>query len=104
MVVAQRLSDLLAAPKPLMGQPCNGCGFCCVMEPCRLATELIGATKGPCPALEYADQRTYCGLVKRPAFYMFGAYLPEHETADVSAQFSTMLGIGMGCDADDGID
>lgn len=95
------ISLLAAPPKPAKGAACNGCGYCCVQQPCKLAVELLGATSGPCIALEYADDRTYCGLVKRPAYYLFGETVTEVSTGALSVSLAAMLGLGAGCDADD---
>lgn len=88
-------------PKPKLGEPCPGCGLCCKMEPCGLAQEIMGhTTKGPCRALEEEDGKYICGLVKRPAFYMFGEEnVPESETGWLSVLYANALGIGRGCDA-----
>ena len=41
--------------KPAHGNPCNGCGLCCAMEPCGVAREFIPdhPEEGPCLALEW---------------------------------------------------
>lgn len=99
---AVRLERLVGLPqKPARGARCNGCGMCCAVEPCRLAAELLNCTKGPCIALERDETRTYCGLVRRPAHYMFGQDVPESETGRFSVMLASMLGIGTECDADD---
>ena len=87
--------------KPRFGQPCNGCGWCCTEEPCKLAQDALNCTSGPCIALEDEAGRKVCGLVKRPSWYMFGEDAPESETGWLSVMFANALGIGRGCDADD---
>ena len=94
------ITSLLPA-KPRYGQPCNGCGLCCAMEPCQLARELLDCHAGPCTALEHDAERTFCGLVRRPAHYLFNETVPAADTAPVSVLFAGMLGLGHGCDADD---
>jgi hypothetical protein len=32
---------------PGHGQPCNGCGQCCIIKPCQLARDLAGVREGP---------------------------------------------------------
>jgi hypothetical protein len=54
----------LAHPKPAFGEPCNGCGLCCLAEPCPVAKEMLGETTGPCRALEFEDGRYWCGLIR----------------------------------------
>lgn len=88
-------------PKPRFGAPCNGCGMCCIAEPCLLARETLGATIGPCPALESEGDKRVCGLVKRPAWHIFKESAPEHDTAWLSSLFAQALGVGKGCDAED---
>ncbi len=86
--------------KPLLGEPCNGCGYCCAVEPCGLAREYISPDiHGPCPALEFENGRFHCGLVRRPSLYM---RLPN-DWADpiLGSLFSQALGVGKGCDAED---
>ena len=86
--------------KPILGDPCNGCGYCCAMEACALAREYISADiPGPCPALEFEGGRLRCGLVRRPSLYM---RLPnEWADALLGSLFAQMLGVGKGCDAED---
>ncbi len=100
-------------PKPKFGQPCNGCGYCCTVQPCQLAREMLNSHRGPCVALEAQDGRHVCGLVRNPLAYLFKAANP---TADVplldppppgeiagrlSADIASALGLGQGCDSDD---
>jgi hypothetical protein len=87
--------------KPRRGMPCNGCGHCCTVQPCKLAVEFLSCTSGPCVALEHEEGRTYCGLVRRPAYYMFKEDVPTDQTAQVSVLFASALGLGAGCDSDD---
>lgn len=100
-------------PKPKIGQPCNGCGFCCTIEPCKLAQELLNCTSGPCVALEFTGNTSGCGLVRNPLAYLFKAANPDVEVDllgdpppvaagfDLSVKMAAALGIGHGCDADD---
>lgn len=100
-------------PKPRFGEPCNGCGYCCTVQPCQLAQEFLNCSEGPCVALEARDGRTVCGLVRNPLGYIFKAAHPDQdvpvldEAPDLEAgrQLSTdlanALGVGRGCDTDD---
>lgn len=84
--------------KPALGQPCNGCGYCCAAEPCGIAREFIGADDvGPCPALEWDGARFGCGMILRPGHYL-GA--PAWADAEIGATVAEALGAGRGCDAD----
>ncbi|WP_342618783.1 hypothetical protein [Rhodoferax sp. GW822-FHT02A01] len=54
-----------APPKPAQGMACNGCGVCCLVEPCPLGVLLSRSRKGPCKALQWtADLKQYrCGAL-----------------------------------------
>lgn len=105
--------SLPAIAKPRFGAPCNGCGYCCTMEPCQLAQEFLKCVTGPCVALEIQGDRTGCGLVRNPLGYLFKAAHPEAEvpvldaplpceaSSQLSAEMAGALGIGKGCDSDD---
>ena len=84
-----------APPKPLYGQPCNGCGLCCLMEQCPISVEVFGPS-ALCPALEELPAGGFtCGLVARPRHYLPGPV----EAADLMGEtFAVMLGAGTGCD------
>jgi hypothetical protein len=55
----------LAAAKPPIGAVCNGCGLCCLVEPCPLGVLLSRSRIGPCKALQWVDaERQYrCGAL-----------------------------------------
>lgn len=58
-----------AAPKkPAEGATCNGCGVCCLTEPCPLGALLSGRRRGACDALRWADgEQVYrCGAISAP--------------------------------------
>jgi hypothetical protein len=105
--------DTLPLPKPRLHESCNGCGYCCVVEPCMLAKEFLDCHEGPCVALEQADGRTYCGLVRNPLLHLYRAHGPGEVAPDVQlrqaaatntdlgVQFASTLRLGAGCDADD---
>lgn len=59
-----------AAPgKPLLGAPCNGCGICCLAEPCPVGMLVSRRRRGACAALRWdaAQVRYRCGMVSAPA-------------------------------------
>ncbi|QHI99564.1 hypothetical protein GT347_17250 [Xylophilus rhododendri] len=58
-----------APPKPVLGAPCNGCGQCCLVEPCPLGMVISRRRRGACAALRWDEgQRLYrCGVVSEPA-------------------------------------
>lgn len=103
--------------KPALGSPCNGCGYCCTKEPCALAQEFLNCAAGPCVALEFADGKTICGLVRNPLGYLYKAARPDDQSVHVldaatdidagralSAEMALAVGIGKGCDADDDLE
>lgn len=81
---------------PGEGQPCNGCGHCCQMKACQLSVELLRSETAPCLALEFAEGRYWCGLVRSPE-KLLGAGSGGGYISRVVAQ---LLGIGRGCDSD----
>jgi hypothetical protein len=60
--------QLQAASKPALGEPCNGCGVCCLAEPCPLGMALSGRRTGACDALRWqAGPSIYrCGAITEP--------------------------------------
>lgn len=58
----------VAPPKPVVGMPCNGCGVCCLIEPCPLGVVLSARRHGACVALRWQDdgQNYRCGAVTDP--------------------------------------
>ncbi len=55
-----------APPKPAVGQPCNGCGICCLAEPCPIGVLLSIRTRGPCRMLRWSalESRYVCGSLR----------------------------------------
>lgn len=99
--------------KPKLGEACNGCGYCCSIQPCVLAEEFLNCTTGPCVALEKSVGKFICGLVRNPLGYLFKASHPECDVAaledppaleegyQLSVNIASALGVGRGCDAAD---
>jgi hypothetical protein len=56
---------LAAPPQPAEGAPCNGCGVCCLAEPCPLGQLISRRRTGACAALHWdeAQSRYRCGAV-----------------------------------------
>ena len=54
-----------APPKPAWGAPCNGCGICCLSEPCPLGVVVSRRRSGACAALRWdaAASRYHCGVL-----------------------------------------
>ena len=57
-----------AAQKPAPGESCNGCGVCCLLEPCPLGMALSRRRQGACVAVRWqAETRQYrCGALMVP--------------------------------------
>lgn len=57
-----------APAKPSEGAPCNGCGVCCLAQPCPLGMVLSGVRDGACKALRWQDHtgRYACGALSEP--------------------------------------
>lgn len=57
-----------APPKPALGAPCNGCGICCLAEPCPLGVVLSARRSGACRALRWNESavRYECGAITQP--------------------------------------
>lgn len=57
-----------APPKPAVGAPCNGCGVCCLAEPCPVGIVVTGRRSGACAALEFSEVegRYRCGVLEAP--------------------------------------
>ncbi len=54
-----------APSKPRVGAACNGCGVCCLAEPCPLGMLLSGRRTGACAALRWDAPagRYQCGAI-----------------------------------------
>ena len=84
-------------PKPFYGDPCNGCGVCCIAAQCALSTAIFGDQE-ICPALERAGASLSCGLVRNTADYI--PDLPAWGGKALTEAFALMLGAGLGCDGE----
>lgn len=84
--------------KPPEGEACNGCGLCCAVELCALAIEFLEAAAAPCPAMEFADGRFWCGLARRPSRHLG---TPAASNRLIRPMVHAALSIGEGCDASD---
>ena len=88
-----------APPKPEAGRPCNGCGVCCVSEPCPVGVIVSRRWRGACAALVWNDgEATYrCGLIEQPA-----RFLPKvlrRAAPWVARRAYRYVAAGRGCDS-----
>ena len=88
-----------AAPaKPPVGSACNGCGVCCLAEPCPAGMLVSRRRTGACAALVWDEPRSVyrCGVVTEPQRFI-GPATP----ARVAARFAPRwIAAGQGCDCD----
>lgn len=84
-----RFLMMLKPEKPAMGQPCNGCGYCCAAEVCAIGIQAFGEVEAPCPAMQFRDGRFWCAVIETAAAAdpVFGAHM------------RWVMAIGRGCDA-----
>ena len=82
-----------APAKPEHGAPCNGCGMCCLLEPCPLGMLLSRRRRGACVALRWDDaqSRYLCGALSEPA-----SVLGAHWLAPLARRW---IAADIGCDA-----
>ena len=61
-----------APAKPPFGGPCNGCGVCCLHQPCPIGVVLSARRHGPCSALRWhaPEARYRCGAISQPSQVM----------------------------------
>ncbi|HET7794640.1 MAG TPA: hypothetical protein VFL64_14750 [Rhizobacter sp.] len=87
-----------AAPKPAQGEPCNGCGVCCLTEPCPVGMLVSRKRRGACAALRWDGEtgRYRCGVVSEPQRHTAPRWL-----AAMAARWAMrMIAAGQGCDCD----
>jgi hypothetical protein len=68
-VMRQTIRIHAAAPaKPAEGAACNGCGVCCLAEPCPIGVLASARRQGACRALRWnaTGARYRCGLMAVP--------------------------------------
>ncbi len=93
----QSITIIQRLDKPRYGDPCNGCGSCCILTRCPIGEALFPESDGrACPALISEGVKMACGIINDPTAYLS---VPGAKAADVSAAIALMLGVGLGCDA-----
>jgi hypothetical protein len=88
-----------APPKPALGAPCNGCGVCCLAEPCPLGQVISRKRSGACDALRWSET---------DAIYRCGALADADVVLGVRWRWAApvlrrlakrWIAAGVGCDA-----
>lgn len=76
-----------APPKPALGEPCNGCGVCCLAEPCPLGVLLSRRFRGACVALRWERSRYVCGaLTAQPSGWLVRRWIAAGVGCDCSLE------------------
>lgn len=105
------LIESVTLDKPAFGEPCNGCGLCCISEVCSLGVAL-GDDRNCKALISKPDGSFSCGLVEAPYRYASEERLAVWKAIDtmsdepvgeqaLSETYADMLGAGRGCDSDD---
>ncbi|PQA76235.1 hypothetical protein C5F53_17595 [Rhodoferax sp. TS-BS-61-7] len=97
-----------APPKPPEGAPCNGCGVCCLAQPCPVGMLLSRRRRGACQALRWdAVQARYrCGAITEPRAVVLAAlphglrWLAPVPAALLGRLARRWVAAGQGCDSD----
>lgn len=89
-----------APAQPPAGEPCNGCGVCCLAEPCPVGMLLSRRRRGACAVLRWepAQRRYRCGALAAGAAWrlpLLGTW-PGRLASRLMARW---IAAGIGCDA-----
>lgn len=87
-----------APRKPSYGLPCNGCGVCCLDEPCPVGVVVSRRRSGPCLALQWqaAGNQYRCGMAERPQSHL--PWLPAWSVPWVRRIVLRWIAAAKGCD------
>jgi len=99
--------EVAAPPKPALGEPCNGCGICCLAEPCPVGVLVSRRRHGACKALQWsaALKQYRCGMLEAPLAQLGLARFPSGRPRrllerGLRAWCRRMIAAGIGCDAE----
>ncbi len=87
-----------APRKPAVGAACNGCGVCCLDEPCPVGVIVSRRRRGPCQALEWqpAEKRYRCGVAASPHAHL--PWLPSWAAPWARRIVLRWISAATGCD------
>lgn len=92
-----------AAPaKPAEGAACNGCGVCCLIEPCPVGMLVSRKRRGACLALQWSDDdaRYRCGMVTQPEVHLPRALVARPALRGFASRWARrVIAAGAGCDS-----
>lgn len=80
-----------APSKPALGAGCNGCGVCCLAEPCPVGRVVSLRRVGPCRALRWQSKEGGAGARYRCALMASRVLRPL---------VARWIAAGQGCDSD----
>jgi len=88
-------------PVKISSTPCTQCGYCCQHEVCPLGEELLDEKQIPCKALEYHNNKYWCGLALSPDQYSDTIASMTNWQIEVWKEVIKYLhGFGAGCDGE----
>lgn len=89
-----------APAKAELGAPCNGCGVCCLLEPCPVGALVSRRRHGACSALQWSDAqaRYLCGMVVAPQQFL--PWLGPLLQPWAARWARRLISAGKGCDAE----
>jgi len=97
-----------APEKPALQAPCNGCGVCCLLEPCPLGVLLSGRRTGACRALRWHSETMFyrCGAITEPQAVLHEQIPNRLQWLVLPAAWllqrwaRRLIAAGVGCDCD----
>lgn len=98
---SQKINIHYNAPKkPQWGNTCNGCGVCCLAEPCPISQIMFLRRSGSCPAIVWQSHinRYECGMVISPSQHH--RLIPLCADSVLTGIFKRWIAAGIGCDSD----
>ena len=99
--------EVRAPAKPQLGEPCNGCGLCCLVAPCPLGMLLSRRRHGACAALRWdgGAAQYRCGALTQPGEVLRAAlphalrFFAPMLTGLLARASRRWIAAGQGCDS-----